>query len=137
MADWQLLGEMTAYKQVLTALPPYFNNGVQITPEPQISYVPIQGHWEPFQPEEAELLPSGTKSRDAYWFFSEVDLRTHDDVETNYGVADKIYFSDPRTSRKKPSAYEVWRKEEWVDLPNFTLVDGTQHDYVVIKEGRI
>ncbi|ASV41633.1 hypothetical protein ICP12006E_083 [Vibrio phage ICP1_2006_E] len=138
MAQWKLIKEKVAYLKVETKLPATWHNGVLVQPPPTITYQSFPCLWEPFDPDEAELLPSGVKTTEAKWLFTEKLLKTWDDATTNSTKADIIYFADPsKATGKKPQAYEVWRAEEWIENDGFLLLDNTQHDYVVIKEGRL
>lgn len=138
MATWTLIKQQTCYLRKVTKLPDYWHNGVLHAGEETITWEPVTCHHEPFDTEEAELLPSGVKSRQARWLFTEYNFKTWDDSQTNNTSADKVCFENPETSgTRKPKVYEVWRKEEWTKIDGLELLDNTQHDYVVVEEGRL
>lgn len=138
MTTWTLIKKQTCYLRKVTKLPDYWYNGVKHAGEETVEWEPILCHYEPFNPEEVELLPNGVKSLQAKWLFTDYSFKTWDDAQTNNTTADKVSFENPETSgTRKPKIYEVWRKEEWTDIESFELLDTTEYDYVVVEEGRL
>lgn len=135
---FDLLGEKTYYKEVVTKLPPYWDKGVLIEQPPTISYVTFLGWDEPFgnDSEESVILPSGVESSSSRWLFTTEKLKVHESFETSTGIADKIYLRNPETGRSKPQAYVIAKAEDWDVTDNFTLLEPSL-DYVITREDKL
>ncbi len=132
-----LLGDrQIAYKEVITKTPDWLDNGILKKGEEVITYESFECNHEPFEAEEAELTPSGVSSRDSRWLFTPELLKTYRDFESDSGLADRIYLSNPEEGRRKPQAYTIYDKESWETTGSFTLVD-SGYDYIIIREGKL
>lgn len=137
MTSFTLLKGKTLYKQILTSLPPYWDNGLLIKPEPTITYETILNcNVEPLDPEETELLPAGIKTKDTKWLYTPAKLKTYKENNDDIQKADKVYLVNPETASTKPVTYIVWDSEEWDTASDFQLI-ADEHSYILIKEGVI
>lgn len=136
MATWSLINKKTYFLEVKTRLPDYWEDGLMKKGDETVSYVEITGWDEPFDRQDTELLPSGVRSTDARWFYSEADLKTYLDYDDRAQYCDRVYLEDPRIIGKKAKAYEVYGKEDYGASDNFSFLD-TAHDYVIVKEGKL
>lgn len=134
---FELLDGNVVYKEVKTKLPDYWENNVYKEGETTISYEPIRNTFvEPMDTEEAALLPSGVSSTDSVWLLTDTELRTYTDFETDSGLADRIYLTNPEEGRYKPQPYVVHSVAPWSVYNDMQLINDS-FDYILVREGKL
>ena len=131
-----LLTGRTFYKEEVTQLEGYWDNGLFYEGEKTLTYPTFTGHWENVTSEESELLPKGVKTSTAIWLYTTEELKTYSDYETDsVEKADIIYLNDPTSGTRKARAYKVWESELWETGDEFSLID-EERSYICIREDK-
>ncbi len=131
-----LMGNEVLYKQSITKLPDYFNNGIMHEGEETFTYPTFSGWTEPMDGEEAQMLANGASSKDTRWLFTEENLNTYQDFESDSSKASLVYLSNPEEGRKKAVPYVVFDRQDWDVSSNFSLVNKS-FDYIIIRQDKL
>ena len=131
-----LITEDQLYKEEIIVKDSYWYKGVYYESSEDIVYKSIYGTLEPFTREsnEAIVLPAGTSSSDAMYFYSSENLLTYDDGN-DVSLADKVFLSNPESGKTMPQRYVVMQRELWPQNSGFSLISQDDSNaYLLIKE---
>ena len=131
-----MLSGQTVYREKVAQGEGYWLDGVYYQGEDVVNYEPLSGVFvEPFDREEAELLPTGIKTSDARWLLCDHVLDTYKKNNDDASYADKVYLRETTTGTKA-NCYVVMDLEEWDTYGDFTMIEGG-YNYIIIKESAI
>lgn len=133
---YTLIGEKTLYKQVVTKLPDYLDNGIIKPGEETISYTTFNGWTEAMDGEESKVLANGNSNIDSQWLFTTEHLNTYKDYDTDTSKASVIYLTDPEQGRKKAIPYVVFDRQDWDVEDGFELLTSA-FDYIIIRQDKL
>lgn len=133
---FKLLSTVTMWKKVVIDTG-YFEYGLWIEGEPDITYEEIQGRRQPYPRAESNMnLPSGVTSKDTQRLWTEEELVVDNDLKGTSTIADVIYFEDPEVN---PDAwgYVVYDKEDWDLQGDFKLIKNDFNKFVCIRQEKL
>ena len=95
------------------------------------------GMWEPYLSGQTNIvLPSGVKSSESITLFTNLELKTHKDLEGANTVSDLIYLQDP-DSNPNAEAYVCWDKAIFESVGGFSLITDTFGEYLLVRREKL
>lgn len=133
---FKLLRTVTMWKKVVIDTG-YFEYGLWIEGEPDITYEEIQGRRQPYPRAESNMnLPSGVTSKDTQRLWTEEELVVDNDLQGTSTIADVVYFEDP-TLNPDAWGYVVYDKEDWDLQGDFKLIKKDFNKFVCIRQEKL
>lgn len=133
----KLMATPQVYKENKTETGGQFIDGKWVEGTITLTYTPIDGFVQPYtRSESSEALPSGVKSSESLYLYTNQSLVLHNDLPNNQAVGQIIYTEDP-TTNPSATAYVAWDKEPWETNTNFKLIDQNYDKVILVRKEKI
>lgn len=129
-----LMATPSVYKEKTTYSDGSYDRGIWSDGIVSISYEKIDGFIEPYvRSQSALILPSGVKSDESLYLYTNSPINIHNDLPSNQHLGDTIFIEDPQVN---PNAvpYLAYDKEPWKTNTNFTLITQNFNKIILVRK---
>lgn len=134
---FSLLATPQVFKEVVTEVGGGFEAGLPVEGTITRDYVAIEGFQEPYtRSESSDILPSGVKSDESLYLYTNEDLALHNDLTGNQTIGDTVYLEDPRINTNA-LPYLAYDKENWKANTNMQLITQNYCKVILIRKEKL